>query len=127
MTDRSASPSPDRSSDTADTSLPDPDDFLPRDDDDDDFLPDPYEDPTSLQATLDSILPHDQLYRLMRSKRALHEGWREAPIAFLPTYKYDIGTVGLFDSSEKKRAPSWCDRVLYRTRRDLRGLPRGGA
>ena len=121
VTDRSASPSPDRSSDTADTSLPDPDDFLPKydDDDDDDFLPDPHEDPASLQATLDSILPHDQLHRLMKSKRALHEGWREAPIAFLPTYKYDVGTVGLFDSSEKKRAPSWCDRVLYRTRRDL--------
>ena len=122
VTDRSASPSPDRSSDTADTSLPDPDDFLPKDDDDDDddddFLPDPHNDPASLQATLDSILPHDQLHRLMKSKKALYEGWREAPIAFLPTYKYDVGTVGLFDSSEKKRAPSWCDRVLYRTRRD---------
>lgn len=119
VTDRSASPSPDASSDTAETSLPDPDDFLPKDDDSSDFLPDPHEDPASLQATLDSILPHDQLHRLMKSKKVLHEGWREAPITFLPTYKYDVGTVGLFDSSEKKRAPSWCDRVLYRTRRDL--------
>lgn len=125
VTDRSASPSPDHSFDTADTSLPDPDDFLPKDDDDDDFLPDPHEDPASLQATLDSILPHDQLRRLMKSKKTLHEGWREAPIAFLPTYKYDVGTVGLFDSSEKKRAPSWCDRVLYRTRRDLESYREG--
>lgn len=119
VTDRSTSPSPDASSDTAETSLPDPDDFLPKDDSSSDFLPDPHEDPASLQATLDSILPHDQLRRLMRAKKVLHEGWREAPIAFLPTYKYDVGTVALFDSSEKQRAPSWCDRVLYRTRRDL--------
>lgn len=125
VSERSASPSPDASTDTAETSLPDPDDFLPKDDSSSDFLPDPHQDPASLQATLDSILPHDQLSRLIRAKRVLHEGWREAPIAFLPTYKYDVGTIGLFDSSEKQRAPSWCDRVLYRTRRDLEAYQDG--
>ncbi|KAI9155060.1 Inositol polyphosphate 5-phosphatase OCRL-1 [Paramyrothecium foliicola] len=93
----------------SESSLPDPDDFPE----------DPSQDPTSLQATLDSLLPHDQLKRTMTERKGFHDGWREGPITFLPTYKYDVGTVGLFDSSEKQRAPSWCDRILYRTRRDL--------
>ncbi|OAA36183.1 phosphatase family protein [Beauveria brongniartii RCEF 3172] len=88
------------------TSLPDPDDF-PQD---------PSQDPASLQATLDSLLPHDQLREVIARRKAFHDGWREGPVTFLPTYKYDIGSVALFDSSEKRRAPSWCDRILYRTR-----------
>ncbi len=80
--------------------------------------PDPYSDPTSLQTTLASLLTHDQLRQQMRERKAFHDGWREGPVGFLPTYKYDVGSVGMFDSSEKKRGPSWCDRILYRTRRD---------
>ena len=94
--------------DASSTTLPDPDDFVQ----------DPSQDPTSLQATLDSLLPHDQLRHVQKKRKAFHDGWREGPIAFLPTYKYDVGSMGMFDSSEKKRAPSWCDRILYRTRRD---------
>jgi hypothetical protein len=88
--------------------------------DPDDFMPDPHNDPASLQATIDSLLPHDQLRNVIKERKAFHEGWREGPVSFLPTYKYDVGTVGLFDSSEKKRAPSWCDRILYRTRKDTK-------
>ncbi|KAL2146651.1 hypothetical protein VTI28DRAFT_3150 [Corynascus sepedonium] len=87
--------------------------------DPDDFPQDPQEDPASLQATLSSLLPHDQLKRLIKERKVFHEGWREGPITFLPTYKYDVGTVALFDSSEKRRPPSWCDRILYRTRKDM--------
>lgn len=79
---------------------------------------DPYSDPTSLQTTLSSLLPHDQLNQQMRSRKAFYDGWREGRIEFLPTYKYDVGSVGMFDSSDKRRGPSWCDRILYRTRRD---------
>ncbi|KAF5533315.1 inositol polyphosphate 5-phosphatase ocrl-1 [Fusarium mexicanum] len=93
--------------DTA-SDLPDPDDFPE----------DPSQDPTSLQATIDSLLPHDQLRRVIKQRKAFHDGWQEGAITFLPTYKYDIGTVGLFDTSEKQRAPSWCDRILFRTRKD---------
>lgn len=92
-------------SDDESVSLPDPDDFE-----------DPHGDPASLQATLDSLLPHDQLQRCIKERKIFHDGWREGPITFLPSYKYDVGTVGLFDTSEKKRAPSWCDRILFRTR-----------
>jgi phosphatidylinositol-bisphosphatase len=76
------------------------------------------EDPTSLQTTLSCLLPHDELHQQMKLRKAFHDGWQEGPINFLPTYKYDVGSVGVFDSSEKKRAPSWCDRILYRSRRD---------
>ena len=79
---------------------------------------DPTSDPSSLQATLSSLLPHDQLHLQMRTRKAFHDGWKEGPIDFLPTYKYDVGSVAMFDSSEKKRGPSWCDRILYRTRKD---------
>lgn len=94
--------------DTA-TSLPDPDDFPE----------DPSQDPASLQATIDSLLPHDQLKKSIARKQVFHEGWREGAVTFLPTYKYDVGSVTLFDTSEKQRAPSWCDRILYRTRLDI--------
>jgi phosphatidylinositol-bisphosphatase len=73
-------------------------------------------DPASLQTTISSLLPHDELHQQMKHGKAFHDGWQEGPIGFLPSYKYDIGTVGAFDSSEKRRCPSWCDRILYRTR-----------
>ncbi|RDW88394.1 phosphatase family protein-like protein [Coleophoma cylindrospora] len=98
----------DHGDDASSTTLPDPEDFAQ----------DPHSDPESLQATLDSLLPHDQLRLVQKTRKAFHDGWREGPITFLPTYKYDVGTMGVFDSSEKKRAPSWCDRILFRTRRD---------
>ncbi|MCJ1289875.1 hypothetical protein MMC34_001408 [Xylographa carneopallida] len=85
---------------------------------------DPSSDPASLQTTLSSLLPHDQLHKQMRSRTVFHDGWQEGTIDFLPTYKYDVGSVGMFDSSEKKRGPSWCDRILYRTRKDRLGYLR---
>jgi phosphatidylinositol-bisphosphatase len=84
---------------------------------DEDSVPLPPElDPASLQTTIASLLPHDELHRQMKSGKAFHDGWAEGPVRFLPSYKYDIGKVGVFDSSEKRRCPSWCDRILYRTR-----------
>ncbi|KGO77940.1 Endonuclease/exonuclease/phosphatase [Penicillium italicum] len=79
---------------------------------------DPHNDPASLQTTISSLLPHDQLGLQQRKGAAFHKGWREGHITFLPTYKYDIGSVAVFDSSEKQRGPSWCDRILYRSHRD---------
>ncbi|KIX99516.1 uncharacterized protein Z520_05092 [Fonsecaea multimorphosa CBS 102226] len=63
---------------------------------------------------LDTLLKKDQI---MLSRRRV-SGFRlaqfiELPITFAPTYKYDVGTDD-YDTSEKKRAPAWCDRLLYR-------------
>lgn len=41
----------------------------------------------------------------------IFSGWNESLIEFLPTYKYTNGTNN-WDSSEKKRTPSWCDRII---------------
>ncbi|RDW74312.1 phosphatase family protein [Aspergillus mulundensis] len=79
---------------------------------------DPNQDPASLQTTISSLFPHDQLRMQQHKQKAFHEGWREGQISFLPTYKYDVGSVARFDSSEKLRGPSWCDRILYRSRKD---------
>lgn len=82
-----------------------------------DAMPVPEElDPASLQTTISSLMPHDELHLQMKTGKAFHDGWAEGPVRFLPSYKYDIGKVGVFDSSEKRRCPSWCDRILYRTR-----------
>lgn len=63
---------------------------------------------------LQKLLERDQLL-LSRKKNPDFRlrDFHEAPIGFLPTYKYDIGTDN-YDSSDKRRAPAWCDRVLCR-------------
>ncbi|KAJ9659456.1 hypothetical protein H2201_007347 [Coniosporium apollinis] len=71
---------------------------------------------------LAKLLDRDQLL-LSRKK---NPGFRlrafmEAPITFAPTYKYDVGTDN-YDTSEKKRSPAWCDRLLYRGRGRIRQL-----
>ena len=92
--------------------------YVSADTDEEDLDIDPDFDPASLKTTLKSLLPHDQLRKQQKIGKAFHDGWREGEIDFLPTYKYDVGSVGMFDSGEKKRGPSWCDRILFRTRQD---------
>ncbi|KAI0407380.1 Endonuclease/exonuclease/phosphatase [Xylaria palmicola] len=63
---------------------------------------------------LAKLLERDQLLVARRRNPAFRlRAFDELPIHFAPTYKYDVGTDN-YDSSEKKRSPAWCDRLLYR-------------
>jgi len=58
-----------------------------------------------------ALLANDQLIRQMKRKAAF-SGFREGPIHFPPTYKFDCGT-DVYDTSKKARIPSYTDRVLW--------------
>ncbi|KAJ1432637.1 Endonuclease/exonuclease/phosphatase [Ochromonadaceae sp. CCMP2298] len=63
---------------------------------------------------LDTLIISDQLY-IERQKQNCFTGFREGPLSFNPTYKYEPGT----DEYEKRegkplRAPAWCDRILWK-------------
>uniref|UniRef100_A0A0D9XDF0 Inositol polyphosphate-related phosphatase domain-containing protein n=1 Tax=Leersia perrieri TaxID=77586 RepID=A0A0D9XDF0_9ORYZ len=64
------------------------------------------------------LLENDQL--LLEFSTGRHfEGWQEGQIMFSPTYKYHPNSdqyYWCFDGvpGKKKRAPAWCDRILWR-------------
>ena len=63
---------------------------------------------------LSKLLERDQLLVSRRRNPSFRLlAFRESPITFAPTYKYDVGSDS-YDTSEKRRAPAWCDRILYR-------------
>jgi hypothetical protein len=63
---------------------------------------------------LTKLLERDQLLATRRKNPWFRlRAFTELPLTFAPTYKYDVGS-DTYDSSEKKRAPAWCDRLLYR-------------
>lgn len=66
------------------------------------------------QNNLPKLLERDQLLASKRKNPNFRlRSFNEAPITFAPTYKYDVNS-DQYDTSEKKRSPAWCDRVLYR-------------
>jgi phosphatidylinositol-bisphosphatase len=75
-------------------------------------LPDDHVRSLTARAAWDDLYAADQLRTQQRNGSAFH-GWQEAAIRFAPTYKYDTDSEN-YDTSEKRRAPAWCDRILYR-------------
>jgi endonuclease/exonuclease/phosphatase family metal-dependent hydrolase len=67
--------------------------------------------------SLAELIPRDQLF-ITRQNDPLIAEFREAPITFNPTFKFDKNS-DVYDTSAKHRVPSWTDRVLIKT-----GTPR---
>ena len=61
---------------------------------------------------IEKLLSADQLISGMAEKKVFKH-FREHPIKFGPTYKFDPGT-DTFDTSPLKRRPAYCDRILVR-------------
>ncbi|CAI2165162.1 4305_t:CDS:2 [Funneliformis geosporum] len=60
------------------------------------------------------LYEHDQLVKQRNTNAGFRLGqFLEGRIKFDPTYKYNPGE-DEYDTSEKKRIPAWCDRILYR-------------
>ncbi|KAH6685407.1 type I inositol-1,4,5-trisphosphate 5-phosphatase CVP2 [Plectosphaerella plurivora] len=74
------------------------------------------------QNNLAKLLERDQLLVARRRNPGFRlRAFEELPITFAPTYKYDVGTDN-YDTSEKRRSPAWCDRLLYRGRGRIKQL-----
>jgi len=59
------------------------------------------------------LLEHDQLRKELLTNHGFRlRSFDEPQITFAPTYKYNRGSTE-YDTSEKKRIPAWCDRILY--------------
>ncbi|RHN63128.1 putative inositol-polyphosphate 5-phosphatase [Medicago truncatula] len=62
------------------------------------------------------LMKFDQLSNEL-CKGHVFEGWKEGLINFPPTYKYEFNSDkhvgGNTQEGEKRRAPAWCDRILW--------------
>lgn len=63
------------------------------------------------EKNITRLLAHDQLL-MSREKTVVTNQFHEAPITFLPTYKFDANCDN-YDTSKKNRIPSWTDRILF--------------
>lgn len=64
------------------------------------------------QNRCDVLLDNDQLTMLMQYDRAF-KGFKEGPVTFRPTYKFDRLSDS-YDTSSKRRIPAWTDRILFK-------------
>lgn len=65
---------------------------------------------------LSSLLQWDQLICARDVDKKVFTGFSEGIIRFIPTYKYDPGSLDRWDSSDKNRPPAWTDRIMWSRR-----------
>lgn len=71
-------------------------------------------------GNLAHLQTQDQLLKEMKLNRGFRlRTFLEGPLTFPPTYKYDRRS-DEYDTSEKRRVPAWCDRILWRSREPSR-------
>ncbi|TIB32811.1 hypothetical protein E3P77_02518 [Wallemia ichthyophaga] len=71
--------------------------------------------PAITKSNFEYLLNHDQLNKQMETNAQFKlRDFKEPPITYAPTYKYDRKT-NVYDTSDKRRTPAWCDRILSRT------------
>lgn len=71
---------------------------------------------------ISSVLEYDQMMiQKGASENHILNLYSEAEIGFAPSYSFDVGTDN-YDSSEKQRTPSWCDRIIWRSSDPTRPL-----
>ncbi|EDQ92426.1 uncharacterized protein MONBRDRAFT_22078 [Monosiga brevicollis MX1] len=63
------------------------------------------------QQNMEELIKNDQL-KAQQTAGLAFVRFKEPPIEFMPTYKFDPGT-DTWDTSEKQRTPSYTDRILY--------------
>ena len=75
----------------------------------------PYEEAIEIANKNDyaTLLKHDQLKRAQTEFAQINR-YKEAEITFKPTYKYDLNS-DTYDTSQKRRIPSFTDRILVKT------------
>ena len=80
-----------------------------------------YEVAVALCARSDSksLLKEDQLNRELRHPHSPWFGFADLTPTFLPTYRLDFGTIDTYDTSDKKRVPSFTDRILLWSKRQV--------
>lgn len=73
------------------------------------------------QQAFSELFESDQLNLEMQRKSGAFSTFKELPISFYPTYKFDKGTSN-YDTSEKQRVPSWTDRIVHRSNENVTPL-----
>ena len=63
---------------------------------------------------IEGLLKYDQLSRAIQNGEIDINGFKEAPITFLPTYKYDPGHISTYVKDTDDHIPSFTDRIFYK-------------